>query len=209
MGSRLPFQPQKAWASFQLTWTTGKFSRSRIPEPGPAGWAVGGQGNARSVDNLLGEMEEIKMKGRQKKKRTHLSPKHPLYGQPPWSRLKVRNNQVQIASYNQVNAHVNTLTEATFLYFDSFFSKPQNLNPLCDFALQLIWHKVLKHKTPTKRLGFCFVFLVPHKLPVVQMRRNLYGRTHSIYVFKHIAGPIRCLLYFTWNQNLWQGTCRF
>lgn len=43
VGSLLLFQLQKAWASFQLTWTTGKSRRSRIPEPGPEGWTVEGQ----------------------------------------------------------------------------------------------------------------------------------------------------------------------
>lgn len=37
VGSLSPFHLQKAWASFQLTWTTGKSRRSRMPEPGPAG----------------------------------------------------------------------------------------------------------------------------------------------------------------------------
>lgn len=45
VGSLFPFHWQKARASFQLTWTTGKFRRSRIPEPGPAGWGAVGQTN--------------------------------------------------------------------------------------------------------------------------------------------------------------------
>lgn len=45
VGSLLPFHWQKAWASFQLTWTTGKSKRSRMPEPGPAGWATESQMN--------------------------------------------------------------------------------------------------------------------------------------------------------------------
>lgn len=45
VGSLFPFHWQKAWASFQLTWTTGKSRRSRIPEPGPAGWGAGGKTN--------------------------------------------------------------------------------------------------------------------------------------------------------------------
>lgn len=40
------------------------------------------------------------------------------------------------------------------------------LDPLCDFAFQVIGHKVLKHKTPTKLLSFSFVFLGSHKVSV-------------------------------------------
>lgn len=43
----------------------------------------------------------------------------------------------------------------------------QYLDPLCDFALQLFCHKVLEHKTPTKRLSFSFVLLSSHKVSVV------------------------------------------
>lgn len=39
VGSLWPFHLQNSCASFQLTWTTGKSKRSRILEPGPAGWA--------------------------------------------------------------------------------------------------------------------------------------------------------------------------
>lgn len=43
----------------------------------------------------------------------------------------------------------------------------QYLDPLCDFALQLFCHKVLEHKTPTKRFSFSFVLLSSHKVSVV------------------------------------------
>lgn len=51
VGSLLPFHWQKAWASFQLTWTTGKPRRSRIPEPGPAGWEAEGQWSRRQEEH--------------------------------------------------------------------------------------------------------------------------------------------------------------
>lgn len=90
VGSLLPFQRQKAWASFQLTWTTGKSNRSRMPEPGPAGWAVRGSKEGkisrehagRDARNLKKIIVIIKI--------LYLSPKHPLYGQPPRSGLKFK-----------------------------------------------------------------------------------------------------------------------
>lgn len=58
------------------------------------------------------------------------------------------------------------------MYYQYLLSKQHiishYLNSLCDFALQLLRHKVLKHKTPTKRLSFSFVLLRSHKVSVVK-----------------------------------------
>lgn len=60
VGSLFSFHRQKARASFQLTWTTGKSRRSRMPEPGPAGWTAERQAEQRSGDGSpTGHVQEI------------------------------------------------------------------------------------------------------------------------------------------------------
>ena len=41
-----------------------------------------------------------------------------------------------------------------------------NLNFLCDSALHLFRHKILKHKTPSEGLCLCFVLLFLDEFPV-------------------------------------------
>lgn len=91
VGSLLSFHRQKAWASFQLTWTTGKLRRSRMPEPGPAGWAVGQRSERQTTEGMLGDIPQTmeKIQGT-----THLSPKHTFYRQPPRSRLHGRDGKM-------------------------------------------------------------------------------------------------------------------
>lgn len=61
--------------------------------------------------------------------------------------------------------------------------KSKYLNSLCDFALQLFRHKVLKHKTPPKRLSFSFVLLRSHKVSVVN-RGQVSGFIILFLIFK-------------------------